>query len=293
MEQKEISRLKNSFYTYFHSEKLLNEVMFNCNNKILYREVSLLENNGFKFRGITFSEAYYMWRTFFNPYYRNGTIYNKTNIYVGQARILKLPNFPFGKDRKKYTTEFYKEKYKDLIVFYDIFLDFDIKLLSEIPALLHEIRSFLDVLIEYKLKFELVFSGSRGFKILIWNNTYNIKQAEKIVHNLQNKFKFKFLDPTCTFCFPSKLMKMNFTLAYDSKSKNLKYVFPLKLYNFDGCFEDILKNKNFSCFNAGIYGNRDVLFNMLNPDYDAFFLKDGKEENIVSFVNDFNLLKGK
>jgi len=287
-----------SYYTPDHSKKLIREcnIPYNDQDKIKYdyREVSLLKQNEFSFRGITFSYSEYMNKIIFNPNpdYPYSVLNNNSNIYISKARLkYSLPRFSFkSSERSIQTKPFYQHEYINYIRYMDIYLDFDIDNYKDIPYLIHDINYFIELLSEYKLMFEVVFSGNRGFKILLYNNYYTLEGVSKLIFDLTlNKYvkdHIKYLDHTCTYSIPSKLMKMNFTLCHSNETLN--YVFPLKKQNYKNVFSRILKDNNFTIFN---YTNESINNLCRDINYTSFFNDEFtySDRRLIKFVKDLNI----
>lgn len=291
MENKEIANLKKEFYTDSHLQKLIGEMFFPSDTYKIYRECSILNNNKIAHRGMTFSNMEYLKKTYFNQYYLFGNLHNDSNLYLGKARVMQFPRFPFKyHDRKKAMESFYKKKIFDYMVHYDIYLDWDINDKREIPEILAEVKRMINYLRPFKVKFEVVFSGTRGFKILIWNNQYNFSSVQKITNNIYGKLKFKHIDKTSLVCFPSKLMKCNFTLVHNKT--NLKIAFPFKNFNYSDLFKYIDVYRDFECFTyKGKTGFREMIHSdTFLKEYDSFFLQEYNVNNLKEFVREFKLL---
>lgn len=292
MEIEEIRKIKNSFYSLENLQKILNTIYFRENNFDVYREFAILSYNkkgdrkredinfnDKKLRAITFKNASYLYKTLqLNYFYEN-----ENNLYCSVARIKQLPNFPFSSERTLLTKPFYEKEYKNYIVHYDLYLDFDIYNENEIknkrqkPKLIQdriinfitEINNIIFDLLRFKLKCEVVFSGNRGFKILIYNDILNFEEIIKIHHLIKKKYNCQFLDLSGSF-IPSKLMKLNNTLLFKDNKINL--VMPLHETNYKSFFEIILKNKNFDVFSYE-YLQNPTLYNLfIKPNYEDFNL---------------------
>lgn len=250
----------------YYEDRVLGKIMFNqlyFINKGNYREFSLLnyikkEINGkeilttakdqnlrkIAYRGLTFKNFWYFKKTLeYLEFYKNDS-----NMYVSCARLLQLPSFPFDHtERKKQTKPFYEKDYIKYITNYDIFIDFDVKTEKQIPILLKDLDKVIKLLYDFKIRCEIVFSGSRGFKVLIYNDSsYNIEEVSNIIYNLKDSFDLKIEPDFSGLGIPSKLMKANFSLVI--KEDSIKACFPLKFYNYQDIFDQIRKDKDFSVF---------------------------------------------
>lgn len=255
-----------------------------------FRDIAILSNNKLNkvaFRGMTFTEMDYFNKSFLNKKFPNQFLGNESNLYITVARIYRIPTFSYGKERQKQTSEFYKI-FKQYIYKYDIFLDFDIDTNknSNFTKIINDIKFILDIIMQYKLKSEIVFSGNRGFKILIYNDFYDFDEIINIRTNLSIKFKLDTLDNSGLF-FPSKLMKANFSLTFNKNNNFIGVVLPL---NYIDSEIFIVLNKI----------QKDRSFNMFN--YENFLFRKPKEyilndnilnstDNLNKFVTDFKLLR--
>lgn len=284
--EKEIFDIKTEYYN--------NDVMI---NKIInyihpieneYREVSILSNNNLNktaFRCLTFSTIDFFREMFLNKDYPNTFLNNDSNIYCSVARLSRIPVFPFGKDRNKYTLDFYKNQYKDFIKHYDIFLDFDIDITKkkEFKDLFKDLDTIILLIQKYKLKSEIVFSGNRGFKVVLFNDYYNVFDSINIRRNIISNFNFKTLDNSGYFVI-SKLMKVNYTLVFNTKNNFIGIAQPIDLNLYSSIKNNCLLDYNFNIFN---YKNN--IFSSLQPIY--IFDTLNNNNNLIEFVEQNNLLK--
>lgn len=287
----DIKAIKEKYYNNYILDKILQEIYFKEDG--LFRSVSILNNQeGNKkvaFRGITFSSRYFLWKTFFQTDYNFGTINNDSNMYCTVARIIKLPQFPFNPiERRKHTSEFYSKHFKEYIKHYDIYIDYDLNN-KDYQTFISDVFRAINFFESNNLHFECVFSGSRGFKFLIWNNAYTYKSVERIQHNIMKLLKSNFIDDRGVLV-PSKLMKINFSLCVKG-NQTPKIVYPLKRHNFKKFCEIIAKYETFKIFD---YNNADIKHLAESPVYTSPFNDANVNDstpNFRAFVKKYDLLK--
>ena len=295
MKLEEIKKIKLEYYDDFLLRKLITEMKL---DKDTYREVATINNNtDFKkvaFRGITFSDVENLKKTLFNKKYK--TFYdNDASLYISVARLKRLPLFPF-KNRREYTNPFFKNEYVNFIKGYDLYLDFDIVNASDLKEndiseliskrmeeFLSEIYKVVSIIRCYNLDSEIVFSGNRGFKILIKNDIYQPKTIMNIHRKIIKRLCLKYCDISGSF-IPSKLMKCNFGLVFKD---NCKVVLPLKDSNIYGIFQILEKEKTFDFFEymrvKKYFENGYILFNEYTS---SFFDVETDKNNIRDFIKE-------
>ena len=304
MNQEEITKIKKEYYTPPMLNRLVKEMCFKNGDSTFYRELAVLNANKIAFRGISFSTPEYMHKTLFNERYSNLNFNgNDANLYVSVARVKRFPNFSFRlKERSKQTKTFFRNKYQDYIYRYDLFLDFDIDTLNKnkfqneeekteylrknmIPFI-EEIEKMIAIIEKYKLRAEVVFSGSRGFKILIWNNKYTYEELVSIATNLPKKLDLKYVDMAGSFV-KSKLMKLNFSLAFKDGVCNV--VFPLRKYNYKDYFKFMKYFGTFECFSYKDY--KQIFIPSFLDIYGSQFLqKDNGKKGLENFFIDYGMI---
>lgn len=302
MKQEEITKIKKEYYTDNIIDKMLSTIYYpaekNIKNGNVYRSVSILNNkkgkNKVAFRGLTFSNRGYFKKVFFNWQHPSMYLENDSNFYCSVARLEQLPLFPF-KDRAKVTKPFYEHDYVKYIKFFDLYFDFDIyekselkkgvttnKLISQrIKDFLHQIEKLIHIIKQYNLKSEISFSGNRGFKVIIINESYKYHTAKNLVSKIARKINLKYCDTVGIF-IPSKLMKMTYSLVFSDNNKP-KIVYPLKLANYKTIFSILLNDENFNYFR---YDNT-LKYNL--PD-NPYFLESTKTNySLRKFIGDYAL----
>lgn len=322
MNQEEIKETKRKYYGFSVLDKILRQIYFPSrtpNELNLYREFAMLppvNEIGNKLRTITFSNVTYMIQTIMNDTYKKYNYLNdKSNLYCSVPRVKIFPMFSFsGKQRTKETSVFHKKEYKDYIVYYDIFIDFDIFTLPQLKefasklfktdkkeltpkqltkaeelltvknmnSFILELKNFVYLLNTYKLKFQVVFSGNRGFKVLIFNEIYNYKTAIRLSLNIAEKFNLTYADINSYTI--SKLMKINYSIVYNKDKFSI--ALPLNSVVFEDILNRLLLNKNFDIFRID---NLDIAKDI--NLYPEFFINDYESANLREFVKKYELLK--
>lgn len=298
MKQEKIFKIKTEYYTDNILKQMLSQICFldfsiDCSNFSIFREVAILSNNKIRniaLRCLTFSNTQngldFFKKTFFNLKYPETFLNNDASFYCSVARLYKFPSFPF-KNRTSFTNKFYKEEYINYIAHYDIYLDFDIDLnkniKQEIARLINDLQIIIYIIKKYHLKAEIVFSGNRGFKVLIYNPIYLFLDAIKIRTNIQKRFYFYTLDNSGSFV-SSKLMKLNYSLVI--KKNNIKICLPINENEIKNVFTHLRTKNNFNIFNY----NYDNKLNVLKNISDFLILETYNNKNFIDFVNDYKLL---
>jgi len=303
MKDETINKIKTSYY----DKKILDKIILQTYNKETedYREFAILDNNKVAFRNLTFKNKKYLIKTIFNKNFPFTFFNNLSNCYLSVARINKLPNFPFKRvERKKETAKFHIHKYIENVRGYDFYIDIDIDNLEDIKYLIDELNRIKEFIVLYQLKAQIVFSGSRGFKILIKNDLMKYEYIIKLIHILKEKLNLNYVDNRGSFII-NKLMKCNFTIAFKPYNKfgyklpydyskydtSVRYVLPLKEYNIDFFMRRILKD---NCFKIFDYPNIKLEQEFKQEKYTDWFLnknlsdEEGKE-NLNNMLKDFDI----
>ncbi len=175
---------------------------------------------------------------------------NKPNLYRSVATLKNIPIFTFNpKKRSKETGSWFKDEYSKHVTKYDIFLDFDKEDGDSWNDLIKEIKIFKEYLDEYEVPYVLLFSGNKGFQIIISGDYLDIKKIEKgnifphktIVENIKKMLDLKFLDLAGNGV-NSKLCKIPYSLVGENIALPLSNT-QLKNFNVEDMkMENILKN---------------------------------------------------
>lgn len=149
---------------------------------------------------------------------------NKPNLYRGVASIKDIPKFTFNpKTRSSETNPWYRKEYNNHIIKYDLFFDWDKEEKDSWEDIIKDVKTLKDYLDEYKVPYVLIFSGNKGFQILISGDYIDIEKIEKgnvfphktIVENIKNMLDLKFLDLSGNGV-NSKLCKIPYGLVGDN-----------------------------------------------------------------------------
>ena len=179
---------------------------------------------------------------------------HKQNLYVGCARLKSIPNFTFNpKERSKETSEWFREEYNNLIVAYDLFLDFDKPPEDSWEDLIKEVKIFKEYLDDYKVPYYLLFSGNKGFQIIIDGKYLPIKNIERgniyphkeIVEKIKTMLNLKFLD-LANNGVNSRLRKIPYSLVPNEikDEQEMNIALPLDDIQFEYFRVENMKVKN-------------------------------------------------
>ena len=92
----------------------------------------------------------------------------KQNFYRSVAKLREIPQFTFNpKKRSEEHREWYVHDYPNLIYEYDLFCDFDKDEQSTFEQVLDEVKTLLRYLEDYGVTYYILFSGSKGFQVVI------------------------------------------------------------------------------------------------------------------------------
>lgn len=128
---------------------------------------------------------------------------NKPNIYKSVARLKNIPEFTFNpKKRSDETSEWFTNQFQKEVINYDLFFDFDKKENATLNDVLVEVKEFISYLRDYNVPFYIVFSGKKGFHVMIDGKYLDIERIEngnvyphkKIAEQVKEVFNFRYLD---------------------------------------------------------------------------------------------------
>ena len=160
---------------------------------------------------------------------------HKQNLYVSCARLKNIPKFTFSpKKRSSETQPWYRKEYDRSILYYDLFMDFDKSEEDSWEDLIKEVKILKEYLDEYEVPYYLLFSGKKGFQIIIPGDYLDIEKIEKgtifphkkIVENIKKMLDLKFLD-LANNGVNSRLRKLPYSLVGE------KIAFPLSDSDLD------------------------------------------------------------
>lgn len=179
---------------------------------------------------------------------------NKQNLYVGCARLKSIPNFTFNpKERSKETSEWFRNEYNNLMESYDLFFDFDKTPEDSWEDLIKEVKIFKEYLDDYKVSYYLLFSGNKGFQIIIDGKYLPIEKIERgnvyphktIVEKIKQMLNLDFLD-LANSGVNSRLRKVPYSLVPNEEEdeQEMNMAFPLDDIQFEHFKIENMKVKN-------------------------------------------------
>jgi len=198
----------------YYSKVYIGHLIRECVEK---REVALLGKNNANMRALKIKCLFDIDRIL----KVSGWKRNKQNLYRSVATLKEdIPFFTFNaRKRSSETSVWFKNEYHKLIKKYDIFLDFDKSKEDSWEDLIKEVKSLKEYLDEYKVPYYLLFSGNKGFQIIIPGEYIKIEKIElgnifphkTIVENIKQMLNLKFLD-LANNGVGSRLMKIPYSL---------------------------------------------------------------------------------
>lgn len=180
---------------YYQKKYVAYEILKGCTN----RDFSMLGKNNANIRGLRVRCLFDLYRVLKLANWEK----HKQNIYRSVATLSEIPTFTFNpKKRSAETGVWYKDEYSNYVVKYDLFFDFDKEEKDSWEDLLKEVEGFKNYLEEYKVPYYLLFSGNKGFQIIISGDYLDIKEIregnvyphKEIVEKIKEVFNLKFLD---------------------------------------------------------------------------------------------------
>ena len=146
---------------------------------------------------------------------------NRQNLYRSVAKIKNIPSFTFNpKERSNETSKWYHNEFNKEIYEYDLFLDFDKDENSTVYDVLIEVKELLEYLNEYKIPYYVLFSGNKGFQVIVDGKYIEniifidgfVYPHKKIAEDILKSFKFKYLDLRNNGV-PNRLCKIPYSLV--------------------------------------------------------------------------------
>lgn len=215
---------------------------------------------------------------------------NKQNLYVGCAKLKSIPDFTFNpKNRSKETSVWYKEQFNNFIESYDLFFDFDKEPEDSWEDLIKDVKILKDYLDEYKVPYYLLFSGNKGFQIVIDGQYLAIERFELgnvFPHkSIQEKIKamigLKFLD-LANNGVNSRLRKVPYSLVPNGldDEQEMNMAFPLTDIQFDTFRIENMKVKN-------ILASTKLMRRGILERFQELSLEE-KKKNLQTFISLFS-----
>ncbi len=179
---------------------------------------------------------------------------NKQNLYVGCARLKSIPNFTFNPaKRSSETSVWYKEQFNNFIESYDLFFDFDKDPEDSWEDLIKDVKSLKDYFDEYKVPYYLLFSGNKGFQIVVDGKYLPIEKIElgnvyphkTIQEKIKTMLGLKFLD-LANNGVNSRLRKVPYSMVPNGleEEQEMNMAFPLTDIQFNTFRIENMKVKN-------------------------------------------------
>lgn len=216
---------------------------------------------------------------------------NKQNLYRGLATLSEIPDFTFNpRKRSDETIKWFTKEYCQSIIKYDLFLDFDkakkcpecdatdsqanglkkkdenflclkcdkefLKkdiILSSIEDVIEDVKIIKEYLDEYKVSYVLLFSGNKGFQIVVDGDYLPIKKIEMgniyphktIAEKLKVMLNLKYLDSANTGVY-NRLMKIPYSLVPNGETdeQEMNMALPLTDEQFENFNIEDMKAKN-------------------------------------------------
>lgn len=92
----------------------------------------------------------------------------RPNMYISVARLNNIPIFTYNPaERQKETSVWFRESYFKEVFAYDLFLDFDKEDGESWGPIKAEVQKLLEWFEEFKVPYVLIFSGNKGFQVVI------------------------------------------------------------------------------------------------------------------------------
>ena len=138
-------------------------IAFEIINSLKYKEtVFIAKNRPTVQRMLKINMVKYMYKNFERyKFYEDEYLYN---MYNSVAHFPNLPMCSFKWEEKKEQVAIFNENYQQYIKGYDLFIDLDNENIDLVYASTKELKKIFD---KYKLPYNLVFSGEKGFHITI------------------------------------------------------------------------------------------------------------------------------
>lgn len=156
---------------YYKKKYVIYEILKNCTN----RDFSALSNNKANIRGLKVSCIFDFDRVLKLMNWEK----NKQNLYRSVATLKCLPKFTFNpKLRKSETSVWYKEHYSEDVTDYDLLFDFDSNE-RDWKGLLDNVKALKEYLDDYIVPYYIIFSGNKGFQLVIPGEYLKIENIEK------------------------------------------------------------------------------------------------------------------
>lgn len=250
------------------------------------REVALLGKNNANMRALRINCLFDLDRIL----RVSGWKRNKQNMYRSVATLKEdIPSFTFNvKKRSAETSVWFKNEYPKLISKYDLFFDFDKSTEDSWEDLIKEVKILKEYLDEYKVPYYLLFSGNKGFQIIVPGDYLPINKIENgnlfphktIVEKIKQMLNLNFLD-LANNGVGSRLMKIPYSLVSNGieDEQEMNMALPLSDVQFEHFRIENMKVKNILSSTKLV--RRGTLERFQNLGLEE------KKENLQNFLNLF------
>jgi len=221
----------------------------------------------------------------------SGWIRNKQNLYRSVATLKDYPpDFTFNvAKRSSETSIWFRNEYVKLIEKYDIFFDFDKSPDDSWEDLIKDVKSLKEYLDEYRVPYYLLFSGKKGFQIIVDGKYLPIEKIELgniyphklIIEKVKSMLNLKFLDLANNGIL-SRLMKIPYSLVANGEEneQEMNMALPLDDVQFEHFRIENMKVKNvLSSVKLVRRGNLERFQELSFED---------KKENLQKFISIFS-----
>jgi len=225
---------------------------------------------------------------------------NRPNSYVSVAKFKNIPVFTFNpKKRRLETSEWFRNNSNEIAGF-DLFFDFDKSASDSWEDLIKEVKTLKEYLDDYKVSYQLLFSGNKGFQIIINGIFLKIEKIENgnvyphktIVEKIKETLDLKFLDLSNNG-EKSKLRKLPYSLVIPNmKNLSVEDIENLTEDEINVCLP--LSDEQFNNFNLLDMKLTNVLKKVTimrrgNLERFSELSEEEKRGNVEEFIKIFNL----
>ena len=277
---------------YYKKKYVIYEILKNCTN----RDFSALSNNKANIRGLKVSCIFDFDRVLKLMNWEK----NKQNLYRSVATLKCLPKFTFNpKLRKSETSVWYKEHYSEDVTDYDLLFDFDSNE-RDWKGLLDNVKALKEYLDDYIVPYYIIFSGNKGFQLVIPGEYLKIENIEKgnvfphksIAEIIKQRINLPLLD-LANNGVNNRLCKIPYSLVLGGCKKELNEE-EIKDYNENDMTialplsDEQLKNFSFEKMKLKTVINGIPLIRRGNLERFSDLSLEQKRKNIQNFIKIFN-----
>lgn len=217
----------------------------------------------------------------------------KLSLYVSISKLKKIKNFTFDlRKRSSETHQWFTDEYQNDVIETDLFFDFDSDEISKAHTDAKLLKEYLD---SYEVPYQIIFSGSKGFHIII-DGKYiqgelsegSIYPHKSIVENIKESLNLDTLDLANNGLY-QRLRKLAYSLVLPKQFKNTPEV----------CQENIMRvalpldDAQFNSFKVEDALLINVLKNIKlirrgNLERFSNLSLEEKKKNVQKFIKEFN-----